>query len=520
MALRGDRFQYSAGFAAGMEFEDSGDEFMFGDDGCDSESEMFESKVPTAKPKEIIEVTPQRRAPWANSARIDSKSPQKLTQALCSTERCNGHVDKPLLLKLEDEEIRAAINNGDIDYITDAIDSGFDVNAKLKSGWTCLMYAATATHHNIVKLLLEKGASVNFQKDMFTPLMALCFVTTKSESQATCARALIDAGARINAHDRHLMTPLMYAAQSDQRDVLQLLIQENADINAQDSRGWTALAFAANAGHVSCAKILLQNNALGSLCAYDGQSPADLAYSNDFPALADIIENPKVDSLNDQETLSCQRRDIKSTQSRFKKFGELEMFLHGLDLGSLVDIFQQNQITFQDFLKIEEDDLVKIGVSQLGARKRILEAIRGVHTNEWDLSGLTVDKKSKISTIEAGAIAANIAKHLDFIRSSVAFLRNYIETYEGAIQKDEPSTQKILVAQCNAAYSNSCLMQSDLHDLQSFVIAKLPNASKNQCDFVDGSKYDVNKKRKRRLFLPFIGFLTVLSITFYRYYYR
>ena len=38
---------------------------------------------------------------------------------------------------------------------------------------------------------------------MFTPLMALCFVTTKSESQATCARALIDAGARINAHDRY-----------------------------------------------------------------------------------------------------------------------------------------------------------------------------------------------------------------------------------------------------------------------------------------------------------------------------
>ena len=26
------------------------------------------------------------------------------------------------------------------------------------------MYAATAAHYNIVKLLLEKGASVNFQK--------------------------------------------------------------------------------------------------------------------------------------------------------------------------------------------------------------------------------------------------------------------------------------------------------------------------------------------------------------------
>ena len=82
MALRGDRFQYSAGFAAGMEFEDSGDEFMFGDDGCDSETEIFESKVPRAEPKDVTEVTPQKRAPWANRSKTGSRSPPKVTQAL------------------------------------------------------------------------------------------------------------------------------------------------------------------------------------------------------------------------------------------------------------------------------------------------------------------------------------------------------------------------------------------------------------------------------------------------------
>ena len=35
------------------------------------------------------------------------------------------------------------------------------------------------------------------------------------------------------------MTPLMYAAQMGEHEILQLFIDEQADVNAQDNRGWT-----------------------------------------------------------------------------------------------------------------------------------------------------------------------------------------------------------------------------------------------------------------------------------------
>ena len=79
MDVRRRKFQYSAGVAAGMEFDDSGDEFMFGDDGFDSETEMFQPKLPKAEPKEETEQTPRRRAPWANDVKVNNitdKRPQ------------------------------------------------------------------------------------------------------------------------------------------------------------------------------------------------------------------------------------------------------------------------------------------------------------------------------------------------------------------------------------------------------------------------------------------------------------
>ena len=79
MDLTRGKFQYSTSVAAGMEFDDSGDEFMFGDDGFDSETETFQPKFPKAKPKEEAEEIPRRRAPWVNDAKLNGiadKRPQ------------------------------------------------------------------------------------------------------------------------------------------------------------------------------------------------------------------------------------------------------------------------------------------------------------------------------------------------------------------------------------------------------------------------------------------------------------
>jgi ankyrin repeat protein len=45
--------------------------------------------------------------------------------------------------------------------------SGVAVDTILKSGWTGLMYASNCANKEMVKLLLENGADINFHKGMF-----------------------------------------------------------------------------------------------------------------------------------------------------------------------------------------------------------------------------------------------------------------------------------------------------------------------------------------------------------------
>jgi len=41
-------------------------------------------------------------------------------------------------------------------------------------------------------------------------------------------------------------------------------------------------------------------------------------------------------------------------------YGELELFLSGLDLGNLIETFQQNQVTFAQFLRMTDADLQQV----------------------------------------------------------------------------------------------------------------------------------------------------------------
>ena len=55
---------------------------------------------------------------------------------------------------------------------------------------------------------------------------------------------------------------------------------------------------------------------------------------------------------------------------------------------------------------------MQIGVTQLGVRRKILEAIRGVHTNEWDYTGLAVDNTSKLRYF-CGVFACSVFSVVD-----------------------------------------------------------------------------------------------------------
>lgn len=133
----------------------------------------------------------------------------------------------------------------------------------LRDNYTPLMLAASIGSQHVTRLLIKRGANVNYDKgiwkkwlpgynkeqksnnnfvsDKFTILMAACSVPE------TCAAAsdilnvvqqLVDHGANINAITRKRMTALMYAASNGNIDVVKLLLPLS-DKFAVDNQGWT-----------------------------------------------------------------------------------------------------------------------------------------------------------------------------------------------------------------------------------------------------------------------------------------
>lgn len=76
--------------------------------------------------------------------------------------------------------------------------------------------------------------------DMFTALMAACASRRDCEPRLLqCCVHLVDYGADVNATEKHLMTPLMFAARENRSTITAFLLDNGADINAKDCRHWT-----------------------------------------------------------------------------------------------------------------------------------------------------------------------------------------------------------------------------------------------------------------------------------------
>ena len=91
-------------------------------------------------------------------------------------------------------------------------------------------------------------------------------------------KALIAAGADVNAKGKAGKTALLVAAENGQVDNVNLLIAAGADVNATDNRGSTSLIFAARLGSLDCVKALIA-------------AGADVKNNNGYTALTLAADN-------------------------------------------------------------------------------------------------------------------------------------------------------------------------------------------------------------------------------------
>lgn len=124
-------------------------------------------------------------------------------------------------------------------------------------------FAATISARLRGKTPEDQGNSV--------PLLALAV----AYSRKALTEELLARGANVEAADGVGSTPLMYAVEHNERDILIDLLNAHADVNHQNQPGNTALYLAVNQKNpVSCA-LLLEHGANPNLANGEGQTPLD-----------------------------------------------------------------------------------------------------------------------------------------------------------------------------------------------------------------------------------------------------
>jgi uncharacterized protein len=111
------------------------------------------------------------------------------------------------------------------------------------------MLAALKGHASLVKRLLERGAAVNQ-----AGWSALHYAATGPDSDIV--RLLIERGATLDARSPNATTPLMMAAQYGSEASVQVLLARGADPHLRNERGLSAADFARMAGREQLAERL------------------------------------------------------------------------------------------------------------------------------------------------------------------------------------------------------------------------------------------------------------------------
>jgi len=161
------------------------------------------------------------------------------------------------------------------------VDSGALVNALSTKKQTPLALACSQGHEEIVQLLVEADARLDYGDGKQTPLHLAC-----EAGHENVARLLIEylstgrdgqqkgegSKAWLNAPDSAGLAPLMLAARKGHTGMVRLLLQIGGNPLTKTSKGVTALMLACQQGYDSAAKVLIDSGAEIDSVTSDGKS--------------------------------------------------------------------------------------------------------------------------------------------------------------------------------------------------------------------------------------------------------
>ncbi|NXJ85387.1 ASB3 protein, partial [Trogon melanurus] len=154
--------------------------------------------------------------------------------------------------------LHLSARHGSLEGVRVLLEAGVDPNEITTEGTTPLFLAVENRHADIVKFLLQHGASVEGSHSWsgWNSLHQASF-----QGCTEIMEVLLEKGASKECQDDFGITPLFVAAQYGKLESLRLLVSHGADINCQAKDRATPLLIAAQEGHTECVELLLSNGA-------------------------------------------------------------------------------------------------------------------------------------------------------------------------------------------------------------------------------------------------------------------
>jgi ankyrin repeat protein len=159
------------------------------------------------------------------------------------------------------------------------LNKGANPDKFLDDGATAIHYAVIKKNHEMVKLLISYGASVNFkiQPDEITPLR----IAIQSGNMKMVA-ILVENGASLNSAAYGGASPLFTALSIGNIEIAEYLLSKGLDINKQDAAGDTMAMWAIKEGKPDFFNFLVAHHADFSIKNDLGMTALDIAKELNF----------------------------------------------------------------------------------------------------------------------------------------------------------------------------------------------------------------------------------------------
>ncbi len=207
-----------------------------------------------------------------------------------------------------DSTLLRTIRSGDLTALRTELRQSKEVNARDRRGSTPLMYAAAFGSADSVKALIDAGADVNAHNS----LEATALVWGAADAEK--ARLLVEHGADVNARTKLGRTPLMIAAACNGcSETVQFLLSKGASADAKDEGGHTPLLLAALSGDAKSVNLLLAAGADAKARDQSGATP-----------LMNVLQHCELDAAR---TLIGKGADVNAalTSAGKVKFGPIQL---------------------------------------------------------------------------------------------------------------------------------------------------------------------------------------------------